>query len=141
MSEISQFPRDGFRNRNDLRNGNFDFNEYERIDQSDSDRTRDEFLEVLEKDKKIKEEYNKSNLFKSRIIGEFKIEIYLKIFSLIDSEINASLILQIILYYNYYYSIMGFFFQFASCCYKVNIYCLKVFISAQLFIIRNIKLF
>jgi hypothetical protein len=40
------------------------------LDQSDSERTRDEFLEAMENDKKKKEEYNKSNLFKSRIIGK-----------------------------------------------------------------------
>ena len=38
--------------------------EYSRLDQSDSERTRDEYLEAIERDREIKEDYNKSNLFK-----------------------------------------------------------------------------
>jgi len=69
MSEYSQISRNTIRNRSEAFNENNNSDDYQRIDQSDSERTRDDFLEALEKDKKIKEEYNKSNLFKSRIIG------------------------------------------------------------------------
>lgn len=69
MSEYSQISRNTFRNRSEIRSGNNNSDDYQRLDQSEADRTRDEYLEALEQDKKIKEEYNKSNLFKSRIIG------------------------------------------------------------------------
>lgn len=69
MSEYSQFSRNTFRNRSVNPSGNNFSEDYQRLDQSDAERTRDEYLEALEQDKKIKEEYNKSNLFKSRIIG------------------------------------------------------------------------
>jgi len=69
MSEYSQISRNTIRNRSEAFNENNNSEDYQRIDQSDSERTRDDFLEALEKDKKMKGEYNKSNLFKSRIIG------------------------------------------------------------------------
>ena len=69
MSEYSQISRNTIRNRSEAFNENNNSDDYQRIDQSDSERTRDDFLEALEKDKKMKGEYNKSNLFKSRIIG------------------------------------------------------------------------
>jgi hypothetical protein len=68
MSVYSNLSRSTVRNRSDIRNLN-NVN-YDRLDQSDSERTRDEYLEALERDKQIKDEYNKSNLFKSRIIGK-----------------------------------------------------------------------
>jgi len=44
-------------------------NEYNRVDTNDSERTRDEYLEAIERDREAKEKINKSNLYKSRIIG------------------------------------------------------------------------
>lgn len=76
MSEYSQISRNTFRNRSEVISRNNNSEDYQRLNQSDSERTRDDYLEALEQDKKIKEEYNKSNLFKSRIIG---IKIKLKI--------------------------------------------------------------
>jgi hypothetical protein len=69
MSEYSKISRNTIRNRSEAFNENNNSEDYQRIDQSDSERTRDDFLEALEKDKKMKGEFNKSNLFKSRIIG------------------------------------------------------------------------
>ncbi len=70
MSEYTRNSRNSLRDRSEERNGILYGQNYERLDQSDSERTRDEFLEAMENDKKKKEEYNKSNLFKSRIIGK-----------------------------------------------------------------------
>ncbi len=70
MSENSQISRNTLRIRSEARSRINNSDDYQRLNESDADRTRDEFLEALELDKKIKEEYNKSNLFKSRIIGK-----------------------------------------------------------------------
>ena len=56
------------------------------------------------KNRQKKEVHRKTNIFKSRII---------------ETEINSSLILQIIIYYQYYFSLMSFFIQFSSVAYKV----------------------
>lgn len=70
MSEYSNISRSSVRNRSNIGNNFNNLNDnYERLDISESDRTRDEYMEAIENDKKIKEEYNKTNLFKSRIIG------------------------------------------------------------------------
>lgn len=82
-------------------------NIYEKLDQNDPDRTRDEFLEAQENLEKQKQEKNKTNLFKSRII---------------DTEINSSLIFQSVLYFNFFYSIMCFFLQIYSASYKLWIF-------------------
>ena len=50
------------------------------------------------------EEKKKTNLFKSRII---------------ETDIHSSLILQIIIFYQYYFTLMSFFIQFTSVSYKV----------------------
>lgn len=78
---------------------------YESVSQSDPDRTRDEYLEEQERINKRQQEYNKTNLFKSRII---------------HTEINASLTFQTVLYFHYFYTIMCFLIQFFSCLYKVS---------------------
>jgi len=89
---------------NNLKLRKKNFTSYDSINQSDPDGTRDEYLESQYKLEKKKEKYLKSNLFKSRII---------------NTEINSSLILQIVLYYNFFYSIMCFLIQFFSACFKV----------------------
>jgi hypothetical protein len=80
-------------------------NSYQYINNTDSDRTRDELTEENNENKKRKELLN-TNLYKSRII---------------DTEINSSLILQMLLYYNFFYSIMCFNLQLISTAYKVII--------------------
>lgn len=78
---------------------------YESINQSESDDTRDEFLDDQERINKKINEMNKTNLYKSRII---------------HTEINASLIFQSVLHYNFYYAILNFLIQIFSNSYKVN---------------------
>ena len=53
------------------------------------------------------EELNKTNLFKTRVI---------------DSEINSSLVFQIILYYNFYYTFLCFVLQLSSCAYRAYVF-------------------
>ena len=53
------------------------------------------------------EELNKTNLFKTRVI---------------DSEINSSLVFQVSLYYNFYYTFLCFILQLSSCAYKAYIF-------------------
>ncbi len=82
-------------------------NNYERLDQTDPDRTRDEFLEAQENLDKKKQEKNKTNLYKSRII---------------DTEINSSLVFHSVLYFNFFYSIMCFILQLFSASYKLWVF-------------------
>jgi hypothetical protein len=95
------------RNRTNIVNDINNNNNYEPVSQGDSDRTRDEFLEAQEKMEKLNKEKKKTNLFKSRII---------------DTEINASLVFQTVLYFNFYYAIMCFFLQLFSDCYKIWVF-------------------
>lgn len=53
-------------NPSQIRNRNTN---YENINQTDPDRTRDEFLEEQERAKKRSEEFSSTNLFKARIIS------------------------------------------------------------------------
>lgn len=80
---------------------------YKKLDQNDPDRTRDEFLEAEQNLENQKQEKNKTNLYKSRII---------------DTEINSSLIFQSVLYFNFFYSIMCFLLQIYSASYKLWIF-------------------
>lgn len=77
---------------------------YDPVNQSDPDRTRDEFLEEQENLNKKKEGLLKTNLFKSRII---------------HTEINASLTFQIVLYFNFYWAIICAMIQIFSISFKV----------------------
>lgn len=92
------------------RSGNFgggiSSSQYEPVSQTDSERTRDEFLEEQERINKRQQEYSKTNLFKSRII---------------HTEINSSLIFQTVLYYHYFYTIICFLIQLFSISFKVMI--------------------
>lgn len=96
-------------------------NNYEQLNQSDPDRTRDEFLEAQENLEKKVQQKNKTNLYKSRII---------------DTEIHSSLVFQSVLYFNFFYSIMSFFLQIFSVSYK-----LWIFIPDNLSLTRLIMLF
>ena len=53
------------------------------------------------------EELNRTNLFKTRVI---------------ESEINSSLVFQISLYYNFYYTFLCFVLQLSSCAYKFYVF-------------------
>ncbi len=99
---------------------------YDPVDQSDPDRTRDEFLEEQERLEKRKEEYFKTNLFKSRII---------------DTEINASLIFQTILYFHFYYTIICFMIQFFSVVFKLWIFVPDNVAWTRLFLVPSFLLF
>lgn len=68
MSQYSNYSGNSLRDRSIRNIQNFN-NNYELIERSDTEITRDEYLEAIENDNQLKEEYNKSNLFKSRIIG------------------------------------------------------------------------
>jgi hypothetical protein len=74
-------------------------NVYDVVNQSDPDRTRDEFLEEQENLNKKKEGLLKTNLFK---------------------EINASLTFQIVLYFNFYWAIICAMIQIYSISFKVK---------------------
>jgi hypothetical protein len=78
---------------------------YDPLNQTDPDRTRDEFLEEQENLNRKKEEFYKTNLFKSRII---------------HTEINASLTFQIVLYFNFYWAILCAMIQIFSISFKVK---------------------
>jgi hypothetical protein len=96
-------------------------NAYEPLNQSDSERTRDEFLEAQESLNQKINQKNKTNLYKSRII---------------DTEIHSSLIFQTVLYFNFFYSIMSFLLQLFSLSYK-----LWIFVADIISMTRLIMLF
>jgi hypothetical protein len=73
---------------------------YNILPQEDNIESKEEEKIVMKKHEDMK----KTNIFKSRII---------------DTEINSSLILQIVIYYQFYYTLMSFFIQFTSVAFKV----------------------
>jgi hypothetical protein len=73
---------------------------YNILPQEDNTEYKEEEKIVMKKQQEMK----KTNIFKSRII---------------DTEINSSLILQIVIYYQFYYTLMSFFIQFTSVAFKV----------------------
>ena len=77
---------------------------------------QDDNQEIKENEKimmKRQEDMKKTNIFKSRII---------------DTDINSSLILQIVVYYQFYYTLMSFFIQFTSVAFKVYLIVKKIWV-------------
>jgi hypothetical protein len=77
---------------------------YQQLNQEETERTRDEYLDEQEKLNQQKDHLSKTNLYRFRII---------------DTEINASLTLQIFMYYNLFYSCLCFLILITSIGYKV----------------------
>lgn len=80
---------------------------YLNASQNDLDTTRDDLEEERIELERRQEELNRTNLFKTRVI---------------ESEINSSLVFQISLYYNFFYSFLCFALQISSVSYKLYIY-------------------
>lgn len=80
--------------------------QYNSVVQNDLDSTIDD-LDDRSRRQAQSDEIAKSNLFRTRII---------------QGEINSSLLFQITLYFNFYYSLLCFVLQISSVSYKLYIY-------------------
>ena len=100
---MNSFVNDISRTNADIRNEQ----PYSTIAQNETDRTSDNFEEQNEILERRRADLLKTNLYRTRVI---------------ETEINSSLIMQIVLYFNFFYSCLCFPIQLFSITYKVDKY-------------------